>query len=281
LAEADAVVGGVLGAATATAPRLRLLQIPFTGYEWLDRSTLPADCMVCNVFEHETPIAEYILLAILEWQIGLRRIDADFRRGSWQYLGPPAGPFHGEVRGQTVGFIGYGHIAREAAQRTAACGMRNIAVTRRPIATPPPLGWLAGIDALDDLLAESDYVVVSCPLTEATRDLINAASLARMKSTAVLINVARGAIVNEEALYQALLEQRIGGAVIDVWYQYPSQDDPNPRPSRFPFHELDNLIMTPHVSTWTEAHLARRWDGVAANLDRLSRGEALQNVVTA
>jgi len=280
VADCDALIGGHVGGTPLPAPHLKLLQIPFTGHDWLDPDLLPAGCVVCNTYEHEIPIAEYVLLCMLEWQIGLRRLDREFRAGNWRhsFMFPDA-PFHGELYGKTVGLVGYGHIARETAQRAASFGMRVVAVSRRPREAPAPLAWYDTLDGLDRLLAESDYVVLSCPLTVETRGLFDAARLARMKPGAVLVNVARGGVVDEDALYAALMDGPLGGAVLDVWYRYPGAEDPSPRPSRWPFHGLPNVIMTPHCSTWTAEHLARRWDFVAANLDRLARGEALLNVV--
>lgn len=280
LADCDALIGGFVGSTPVVAPRLKLLQIPFTGHDWLDPILLPVGCTVCNTYEHEIPIAEYVLLAMLEWQIGLRRLDREFRAGNWRHSFMfPEAPFHGELYGKTLGLVGYGHIGQETAKRAVGFGMRVLAVSRRARPTPEPLTRLATLDALDWLLEESDYVVLSCPLTEATRGLMNAQRLARMRAGAVLINVARGAVVDETALYRALMDGTLGGAVLDVWYRYPDAEEPAPRPSRLPFHGLPNVIMTPHCSTWTAEHLRRRWDFIAANLDRLARGEALLNVV--
>jgi phosphoglycerate dehydrogenase-like enzyme len=117
------------------------------------------------------------------------------------------------------------------------------------------------------------------PLNDETRGLIDARRLALCKAELVIINVARAAVLDEEALYTALRERRIAGAVLDVWYSYPTGDHPAARPSRFPFHELSNVIMTPHCSAWTDGLIERRWGFIAANLDRLARGEPLQNVV--
>src|SRR5437762_8693647 len=100
-----------------------------------------------------------------------------------------------------------------------------------------------------------------------------------MKPGALLINVARAAIVDEDALYAALKEGRLGGAALDVWWQYPTQAEPDRRPSRRPFHELPNVLITPHSSSSTEATADRRWSVVAANLDRFARGEKLENIV--
>ena len=122
-------------------------------------------------------------------------------------------------------------------------------------------------------------MVIACPLGEATRGLIGEAQLARMRASAVLINVARGPIVDEDALFTALRERTIGGAALDTWYRYPEHAGEMLRPSRHPFHELDNVLMTPHCSGWTEGVMARRFAVIADNLERLQSGRPLLNQV--
>ena len=279
LPQADAIVGGRLGAADwPAAPKLKLYQIPFTGYDWLTPADVPAGCTVCNAYEHEIAIAEYVFAALLDWEIGLSRASRRFRTHGWEGRTPGIGANHGEVYGKTLGIVGYGHIGRETATRAAAFGVRTIAVSRTERPAPAPLDWLKRMEALDELLAESDYVLLALPLTDATRGLIDAGRLACMKETGVLINVARAEVVDEEALYRALAEKRIGGAVIDVWYQYPTADEPDRPPSRFPFQDLENLIMSPHNSARSGAARERRWGVVARNLDRLAKGETLENI---
>jgi phosphoglycerate dehydrogenase-like enzyme len=158
--------------------------------------------------------------------------------------------------------------------------MRCIAVTRTvPTALPPYMDKVVGLDRLRDVLPECDFVLVATPLREETRGLIGEAEIAAMKRTAYVINPARGPIIDEEALYRALHEHRIGGAAIDTWWTYPLGSDDSPRPSRYPFWELDNVLMTPHHSGATEGTARRRGLVLAANIDRLSRGEPLLNVV--
>ena len=101
-----------------------------------------------------------------------------------------------------------------------------------------------------------------------------------MKPIAFLINIARGPVIDEDALYAALRDRRIGGAAIDVWWQYPNAAEPNRRGSRHPFHELPNVIVTPHNSGWTSGMVRRRWDEVADNIRRFVRGDRLINLVT-
>ncbi len=281
LAHADAMVSMSWKWELRSAARLKLLQLPGAGTDEIDFARVPLGTTVCNCYEHEIGIAEYVLGTMLEWTIGARRMDREFRQGSWggSYLN---GPRHGELFGKTLGILGYGRIGREVAQRAKAFGMRVVACTRSPGPGAAFADRVDGMERFGDLLAEADFIAVTAPLNDQTRGLFDQHAFATMRRTAVIINVARGAIIDEHALYQALAERRIGGAIIDVWYQYPPQGQPQgPRPSVFPFHELDNVLMTPHASAWTDGLLPRRNHAVAANLNRLARGEALLNVVRA
>ncbi len=284
LEDADAMVSMNWSGPMPSAPRLRLIQLPGAGTDDIDFSAVPPTASVCNAFEHEIGIAEYVLGAMLEWCIGLRRMDAEFRANRWSgsWL---CGPRHRDLLGCTLAIVGYGRIGREVAKRAHAFGVRVIAASRTP---GPGDDWCEGVrgmDALHDVLAQADFVLSALPLDAATRGAIDAAALAAMKPDAVVINVGRGPTVDEEALYVALRDRRIGGAVIDTWYSYPAQRGPDELlvhpPSRFPFRELDNLIMTPHASAWTVALAERRCRIIAANLDHLARGEPLVNVVRA
>ena len=152
-----------------------------------------------------------------------------------------------------------------------------IAGTPRPLEPAPD--WLGGPGELAHLLEAADFVVIACPLTAATQGLIGRAELARMRKDAVLINVARGPIVDEDALFEALSRRTIGGAVLDTWYRYPGGGDASTRPSRHPFHELDNVVMTPHCSGWTEGLMERRFAVIGDNLERLAAGQPLLNQV--
>jgi len=282
--DADAVVSMNWPASFPPGPSLRLVQLPGAGTDDIDFAAIPPTASVCNAFEHEIGIAEYVLGAMLEWQIGLRRMDAAMREHRWwgSYL---CGPRHGDLFGRTLAIVGYGRIGREVAKRAHAFGMRVIGVSRTP---GPGDVWcekVSAMDAMNEVLAQADFVLAALPLDDASRGVIGAAAFAAMRPDAVLINVGRGPTVDEAALYAACRDRRIGGAVIDTWYSYPPQDGttavPVHRPSRFPFHELDNVLMTPHASAWTDALAERRCRVIAGNLDRLARGEPLLNVVRA
>lgn len=276
--DVDALVGGNTPELPKGLP-LKLFQIPFTGYDWITPGEVPTGVVFCNTFEHETTIAEHVLAGMLEWQLGLMRDTHPMMRAkSYNGRSISRGPMHREMRGATVGIVGYGHIGREVARRCKAFGMRVMAVSRTRREEPGLVDWYGTVAELDRLLAESDFVVVTAPLADDTRGMIGRDQFRRMKPDAVICNVGRGEVVDEAALYEALAEKRIRGGIIDVWYVYPSKADPNPWPSKFPFQKLDNVIMSPHNSAWTSAMQDRRWDFVAANLDRFARGEPLENV---
>jgi phosphoglycerate dehydrogenase-like enzyme len=275
----DAIVGGPIPGGIPEGARLRLYQAPFTGYDWITAPDLPKGAVFSNTHEHETTIAEYLLAAMLEWQTGLMRETHPLMR-SKSYSGRSInrGPHHLELRGTTVGIIGYGQIGREVARRCKAFDMKVMAVSRTIRDEPGLVDWYGTADQLGLLLAESDFIICCAPGGAETQGMIDAKAFAVMKPGAVIANVGRGEVIDEAALYSALSSRRIRGAIVDVWYTYPSDDAPNPWPSKFPFQKLDNIIMSPHNSAWTAAMSDRRWTFVGNNLDRLARGESLHNV---
>ena len=280
LTEAEIVVGHIWRPSFPPARRLRLLQSVAAGLDLLDTEALPKGVTICNVFGHEPAIAEYVIMTMLVLTHCLFEAVTAFRKGSWiaspQFGG---GPPHGEVLDRTIGIIGYGRIGREVAERAAGLKCRVLAVNRSPVANPAPADTVFPLADLDRMLPLSDTVVISCGLGPETRGLIDARRLALMKPGTLLINVARAAIVDEDAFYTALKDGHLGGAALDVWWQYPTQAEPERRPSRRPFHELPNVLVTPHNSSSTEATADRRWSVVAANLDRFTRGEKVENIV--
>jgi phosphoglycerate dehydrogenase-like enzyme len=268
----------------AAAGRLKLVQVPGAGLDRVDRAALPPGAWLANVYGHETGIAEYVLGAMLALTRGFARIDAALRRGAWESqwaVGtPPPVPWP-ELAGKTLGIVGYGRIGQGVARRARGFDMEILAI-RRDVwrSADDELELLGGLDVLDEVLQRSDYVVLTLPLTPATRGLIGEAQLRAMKPTAVLVNVSRAEIVDEQALYHALAERRLAGAALDVWYRYPTDAAPT-LPARQPFHELDNVLMTPHVSGWTEGMLEARATLIAENIARVARGEPPVNQVAA
>jgi phosphoglycerate dehydrogenase-like enzyme len=260
-------------------PRLRLLQAPGAGLDQIALEQVPEQAAVCNAYGHDVAGAEYSVLGMLAWSHQLIEAHESFRAGSWRMSGRCGAPLHHELHGKTVGILGLGPIGEKTAQLAKAFGTTVIACNR----TPRPLGScidrLYPIGELHAFLRECDFVIVSVALAPQTIDLIDAAAFAAMKPGAVVVNVARGAVVNEDALYFALKERRIAGAVIDAWYRYPTPEDLTVPPSKHPFHELPNVIMTPHSSIWTDGMIERRWDEIARNIEAIAHNRALANVV--
>jgi phosphoglycerate dehydrogenase-like enzyme len=278
LAEAEIVVGHIWRKGFPAAPRLRLIQSTTTGLDLIDLPSIPKGVTVCNVYGHEAAIAEYVMMTMLVLTHRLFDTVTDFRAGSWtmQAGGSP----HGEVLGRTIGILGYGRIGREVAKRAVGFGCRIIATNRSPIADPAPAEKIYPLAELDRMLPECDTLVIAAGLAPETLGLIDARRLALMKPSAILINIGRAPIADEAALYAALRDRTIAGAALDVWWRHWNPADPTARPSRYPFHELPNVLMTPHCSSFTDGTAERRWGAVAANLDHFVRGDTLINVVT-
>ena len=259
--------------------QLQLIQVPFSGMDWLKKEWLAPGCIVCNTNQHSEPIAEYVMLGILEFAINMRHMDRELRQGRWTYGGSIVrGMKHSEIQHKTIGFIGYGHIAKRVTELATPFGMQFIAISRNP-KVDPRLNWWKDSSHLEALLTESDYVLITAPLSESTRDLINESTLQKMKPSGVIINVARGPIINEAAIYKALKNHQISGALLDVWYQYASTDNLEMRPSELPFHELDNVIMTPHTASWTDQLDQRRIDSVVQNIQNFINQKPLAELV--
>ena len=283
LSEIDVLVTLVFsGEMGAAAKRLKLVQVPGAGLDRIDRSALPAGASLANVYGHEVGIAEYIVGAMLTLTRSFCRIDGALRRGVWESqwgVGSSPPPPWPELAGKTLGILGYGRIGQALARRARAFDMKVCAIRRDMTrSSQEALSFLGGPTDLDEVLRRADYLAVTLALNDETRGLVGARELALMKPTAVLVNVARAEIVDEDALYLALAERRLAGAALDVWYRYPKEAGPT-LPARRPFHELSNVLMTPHVSGWTEGMLEARAMLIAENIQRTARGEPPLNLI--
>jgi phosphoglycerate dehydrogenase-like enzyme len=281
LPDVEVYVGSKLGAEDARrAARLRLVHVVGAGYDGIPLTALGPGVTVTTTHHHGRSIAEYVLMAVLMLSRDVLGADRALREGRWRNVAVDPGlPFGTALRDRRVGIIGFGETGTEVARLCQAVGLRVRAVRRDPSAPFPAdlrPDWVGGNDRLLELLTESDVVVVTVPLDPSTRGLIGAAELAAMGPGSVLVNVARGPVVQEKPLYEALRSGIIGGAALDVWWCGPPE-----APSRLPFHELPNVLMTPHQSGHTTDTFAARAAEIADNIGRLRRGEPLVNVVHA
>jgi len=282
LIDADVLVGPRCTTEMSWAgKRLRLVQVAGAGTDKIELTALPKGTQVANTFHHEDSIAEYVIAATVLLRRGILRQDAALRHGEWASPAHnPDEPWVSALAGATAGFIGFGHIGARTWELFKAFRARGVTVTRRGDvdAAAHGLQWTGTVDDIDALLEIADVVVVSAPLTARTTGLIGARELARMRPSAVLVNVGRGPLVDQQSLYTALADRTIGGAAIDVWYDYPPSGNAG-APSAFPFHELSNVLMTPHASGLTRQTFDARTADITANINRLAAGQPLRNVV--
>jgi phosphoglycerate dehydrogenase-like enzyme len=275
---ADVIVGIKLDASMPRPQKLRLYQAPAAGTDAIDLSLLPATSALCNCHGHEDAIAEYVFAALLSRHVPLVQADADLRRGQWTYFAGRPNALRTELGSQTIGLLGFGHIAKAIAMRAKAFGMRVHAANRSAV-TSEHVDRAHALSDLHAFLADCDVVVVTLPLTAQTQALVDAEAINAMRPSAWLVNVGRGPVVAEQALYDALRSKRIGGAVIDTWYQYPTPTHPECAPSKLDFAALGNVVMTPHMSGWTSGTVLRRQRTMADNIARLATGRPLQNIL--
>lgn len=278
---ADVIVGAAFHADLPRPRALRLLHVPGAGTDRVDLAAVPPGAAVCNCFGHERSMAEYVMAGLLLHEIPIVEADAELRRGLWRHGMGTRAALHGELGSRTLGIVGFGHIGRAVASLARAFGMAVHVVNRSPVAPGDLADRVFAWTDLPAFWGSVDALVITVPLTPDTRGLVDHAAFAAMRPNAVLVNVARGPVVEEAALYEALRERRIAHAVIDTWYAYPAPGEEGVRPAALPFHELTNIVMTPHFSGWTREMHARRQRTMAANIGRLRRGEALAHVVRA
>jgi phosphoglycerate dehydrogenase-like enzyme len=283
LADVDVLVSMGFSARMAeAAPRLRLVQVPGAGLDRIDRKALRPGTHLANAYGHEAGIAEYVIGAMIALTRSFGRLDAKLRQGLWESqwaVGSPAPPLWPELMGKTLGILGFGHIGRAIARRAIAFDMQVCAVRQRAeTEAPTGLLFVGGPERLDDVLRLADHLAITLSLSSATRGLIDDRCLQLMKPTAFLINIARAEIVDEGALYRALASGQLAGAAIDVWYCYPASAEPL-RPASQPFHELANVLMTPHISGWTEGMFNARVNLIAENIKRSALREVPLNVI--
>lgn len=282
LGDADIVVCRRLTAdEAAQCVRARLVQVTGAGYEQVAIEELPPGVAVANAYCHGSSIAEHVLMVAMMLLRRAIRADREMRQGVWRTIATdPDVEFGATLSGRTLGLVGLGEIGGHVARRAHAMGMRTRAVRARPDAAQPSgtdLEWIGGVEQLSTLAAASDVLVVTVPLSERTRGIIDAAVFDAMAPSGLVINVSRGPVIDEQALYDALLDKRIAGAGIDVWWG----EGTGAAPSRLPFAELDNVVVTPHQSGHTLDTFEGRARDIAANIEAVAHGQSPSNLILA
>jgi phosphoglycerate dehydrogenase-like enzyme len=249
-----------------------LVQLISAGANHVRFGDLSSDAVVAgNVGGFAEPMAEHVLAMVLALTRRLPEGHAALARGEW-----PTSLQGRSIRGSAWGILGYGGIGREVARVLAPFGVRVLAVNSRG-RTEDDVAFVGTLADLDTVLAAADVVVVALPLTVKTRSLIGERELGLMKPDAILVNVARGPIVDQPALFEHLRAHPTFGAAIDVWWDEPH--DAGPFRTDRPFFDLPNLLGSPHSSgdaPGIEAASSRR---AAENILRFLRGEPVAGVI--
>jgi phosphoglycerate dehydrogenase-like enzyme len=269
------------------APTLRWVQLLSAGADHaLGGGLRGAPISITNASGvHSVPIAEYTMASMLAWGHRLHVTMRAQSKHEWSRRAVFMNSVE-ELRGRTLGVVGYGSIGRETARLAAAFGMKVLALKRDPAERRDP-GWSpAGIGDPDgaipekwygpeqrrELLAASDFVTVTLPLTDATRKFIGAEEIAAMKPHAYIVNIGRGAVIDETALTQALKDKKIGGAGLDVFER-------EPLPAESALWDVENAILTPHISGDYRGYMDAACELFAENLHRFAAGNPLLNQV--
>jgi phosphoglycerate dehydrogenase-like enzyme len=276
LPNAEVVLGWAVTAPRfAAAECLRWIQITAAGVgAQLFPALVESDVVLTNGRGiHATAMAEHTLGVLLAFvrQLHLARDAQRERRWSHAALWTEP-PGFGELGGRTLGLVGLGSVGSAIATRARALGMRVIAVRRHPAAVPAPADEQWGRERLEELAGRAHALVLAAPLTGETRGLLDRALIARLRPEAVVVNLGRGGLVDEDALIEALREGRIAGAALDVFREEPLADSS-------PLWSLPQVILTPHISGLGPRYWERALDLFARNLRAYRAGEPLINVV--
>ena len=280
---ADAVVAGELGADVLEHAReLRLVHVLGAGWDGIAVDALPDGCVVCNVYEHETAIGEWVLMVMLALTRRLIVYDRDLRAGDWHTAFSYGGKPERDLRGSVVGCIGVGSIGSRVVELARSFGMRAIAVTRAPTPERAALldvEWLGSMDDLQRLLSESDFTVVCVPLTETTAGLLGPAELESDWPYRVPRQRCEGSDRARGASLRGTAHEEHRRSRARCLVPLSRARRPDGDACEFAVLELDNVVMTPHSAGWSEDALERRWRFISEQMARLDEGRPLENVV--
>ena len=241
-----------------------------TGYNNIDLDAARAKGItVCNIPAYSTErVAHTVIMMLLNFSSTMQQQIGMLAKGDCSNFTKHLQVSHTEVNGKTLGVVGAGHIGMEVIKVAKALGMNILIHTRTPKADGDGIRYVS----LDELLEHSDYITLHCPLNEQTKHMINKDTIAKMKSSAIIINTGRGALINEADLCEALAAKRIAGAGLDVQEVEPPAEDS-------PLYTLDNVIITPHMG-WKGLETRQRLVGIIRdNVQAFLKGEPI-NVVS-
>ncbi len=264
------------------SPTLRAVIVPYAGISPEMQKLLQQHPQITlhNLHYNDVATAEFALALLFSAAKFVPPLDKLLRQGDWRqrYTGAPSIL----LSGKRVLILGYGAIGRQIAPVCQAMRMQVTGVRRHEPAQPMEKGVAVySVAHLHELLPAADVLICVLPETPETVGLIGAEELAALPRGAIVVNVGRGPVIDEAAFYEALHSGHLAAAGIDVWYVYPHNEEERSHtlPSRFPFHELDNVVLSPHRGGWLEAAEERRLHELASLLTAAARGQPMPNQV--
>ncbi len=262
---------------------LQTLIIPWTGLPPETRDLLAEfpHVAVHNLHHNAAPVAEMAVTLLLSAAKYVIPFDRALRQGDWtlRYARPYAVPL---LSKKTALILGYGEIGRRVARICRSMDLTVVAIKRKVSCPNDQFAHeIHPLDKLNDLLPRAEVLIIALPLTPSTENLIGKHELAQMPPNSVLVNIGRGPIVNEEALYKALKGGSLGAAGLDVWYNYPNDEENRKKttPSNYPFWELENVVLSPHRGGSTMDTDLLRMDHLAILLNAAANHEQIPNRV--
>lgn len=253
---------------------LQMIQTFSAGVDFIDFSPVPSDVIICsNAGAFGGPIAEFVLGATIALARDFRKHDEEIREG--KFIGKPPGLY---LKGKTMGILGTGGIGHSVAKLAKAFGMRTLGMNSSG-SIVPDFDEVLKREEMNSLLRRSDVLVVAVPLTNRTKDLLGRHEFEILKPTCIIVNVARGAIINEEALYQFLKTHPESKAALDVWWRYPKPGEQT-FAQDYQISALPNVLSYPHHSDGVDEQLKIGCDHAVDNIIRfVKKSEPLKGVV--
>lgn len=265
-----------------SSSRLKMIQTFAAGVENIDFLTIKKrnDLIVCNSHINAAEVAEYAITLLFAVAKNIIPNDRELRKGDWKFaFGGPSPNI--EIRNKTCLILGLGNIGSEIAKRLKGFDVTIYAATRSGTSKHANLAEkLVKIDQVKPLVEESDFVILSLPHTPDSEGLVNEDFISWMKPSSILVNISRGPIVEEKALFDALQRNKIRGAGLDVWWQYPKKwRGKGEPPTEMPFQELDNLVASPHRAGYSENTEREYFQFAGENILRFIQGETPLNII--
>lgn len=286
--EVDVLLGGFFSRELLKhAKKLKFAQIPWTGVDNLDFDLLGEfQTVVCNSHSNSEIVAEYAVAMMFDAAKKLTYHDRELRKGNWNRISPGVqnrvSPFSRKITNSNIGLIGFGAIGQHIYKMLQGFSCNFVSFTRSGVIPKEFRQQIKSFQITEFIneAKELDFVFLAIPLTLETKGLIREEYFNAMSDKCIFINISRGQILNPEHFYKALAENKIGGAAIDTWYNYPTATSPVVLPSvDYPFHKLDNLILSPHRAGYVDTGFPHLDDAID-NLKGAFRGEKLKNVIS-